>query len=115
MIRSRSLNANNTQRRRARNQRHLPVTLKQLQNNEEYATRNEKSIENPVFTISNLRKPYHMLDPTTRKQLDKTCEKHKKIDDKFLDERIRPRVIIFMEDGTNLVQNRPGKHEVPIF
>lgn len=56
-----------------------------------------------------------MLDPTTRKQLDKACEKHKKIDDKFLDECIRPRVIIFMEDGTNLVQNRRGKHEVPIF
>ena len=56
-----------------------------------------------------------MLDPTTRKQLDKTTEKHKKIDEKFLDERIKPRVIIFMEDGTNLIQSRPGKHEVPIF
>ena len=56
-----------------------------------------------------------MLDPTTRKQLDKTTEKHKKIDEKFLDERIKPRVIIFMEDGTNLIQSRPDRHEVPIF
>lgn len=55
-----------------------------------------------MFSISNLRKPYHMLDNVTRKQLSLTLTKHKKIDEKFLDNRIRPRMVIFMADGTDL-------------
>ena len=49
---------------------------------------NEKNLDNPVFSIQNLRKPYHMLDNVTRKQLNVTLEKHKKIDEKFLNNRI---------------------------
>ena len=44
-----------------------------------------------------------MLDLITKKMLNKTMLEHKKMNEKFLDERIKPRIIIFMEDGTNMM------------
>ena len=70
-----------------------------------------------MFSIENLRQPYHMLDATTKKQLNRTIETHKRIDDRFLENKIMPRIVIFMEDGTNLSGKDPAelKHEVAIF
>ena len=56
-----------------------------------------------MFAIDNLRQPLHFLDATTKKQLDRTTQKHKRIDDAFLTERIKPRYVIFMEDGADMV------------
>jgi len=56
-----------------------------------------------MFSLTSLRKPYHMLDLITKKMLNKTMLEHKKMNEKFLDERIKPRIIIFMEDGTNMM------------
>ena len=56
-----------------------------------------------MFAIDNLRQPLHFLDATTKKQLDKTTQRHKRIDDAFLTERIKPRYVIFMEDGADMV------------
>lgn len=64
-----------------------------------------------MFEIKNLRKPFHMLDLITKKQLKNTTEKHKKIDNAFLNQRIKPRVIIFMEDGTNLAKLKQERNE----
>ena len=44
-----------------------PITLKQMQEDVELYDRNEQSLENPMFDIQNLRKPYHMLDARTKK------------------------------------------------
>ena len=41
-----------------------------------------------------------------------TAGKHKRIDDAFLDAKIKPRIIIFMEDGTNLTAQ---SNDVPIY
>ena len=71
-----------------------------------------------MFVIDNLRQPYHMLDALTKKQLNRTIETHKKIDESFLDSKIVPRIVIFMEDGTNLASAKnkeDRKHEVAIF
>ena len=69
-----------------------------------------------MFSISNLRKPYHMLDNVTRKQLSVTLTKHKKIDENFLENRIKPRMVIIMADGTDLNSHKnKDKHQVPIF
>ena len=71
-----------------------------------------------MFAIDNLRQPYHMLDALTKKQLNRTIETHKKIDESFLDSKIVPRIVIFMEDGTNLASAKnkeDRKHEVAIF
>ena len=56
-----------------------------------------------------------MLDAIKKKQLNITCEKHKRIDEKFLNLRIKPRIVIFMVDGTNLVKQDRNKHDVAIF
>ena len=56
-----------------------------------------------MFAIDNLRQPLHFLDATTKKQLDKTTQKHKRIDEAFLTQRIKPRYVIFMEDGADMV------------
>lgn len=96
--------------------RHHPITLKQLDDDEHLYERNEKSLENAMFAVSNIRKPYHMLDSWTKKQLEHTVEKYKRIDDKFLDEKIRPRIIVFMEDGTNLSSLQKDRMlEVPAY
>ena len=65
-----------------------------------------------MFSLTSLRKPYHMLDQITKNQLDKTMLEHKKINEKFLDERIKPRIIIFMEDGTNMM-TKSGQIQPP--
>ena len=44
-----------------------PISLKQMQEDDQLYDRNEKSLENPMFAIGNLRKPYHMLDAKTKK------------------------------------------------
>ena len=57
-----------------------------------------------------------MLDTKTKKQLDLTAVKHKRIDEYFLDMKIKPRIIIFMEDGTNLTDVKgTNTGEVAIF
>ena len=58
-----------------------------------------------MFAIENLRQPLHFLDATTKKQLDRTSQRHKRIDDAFLTERIKPRYVIFMEDGADMVDD----------
>ena len=50
--------------------------------------RRSNTIDNPLFEINQLRNPVHMLDSMTRKQLEKICEKHKKLDEYFLDNYI---------------------------
>ena len=44
-----------------------------------------------------------------------TIEKHKRIDERFLNNKVRPRIIIFMADGTNLSKKNFEKHDVAIF
>ena len=59
-----------------------------------------------------------MLDAVTKKQLNQTIETHKRINEKFLDTKIIPRMVIFMADGTNLSKHKQtvdSKHEVAIF
>ena len=90
--------------------RRRPISLKQIEQDEQRATRHELSLDNPVFSISNLRQPYHIMDAMTKKQLSKTTHKHKKIDDKFLAEKIKPRIVVFMADGTNLSKLKKDKY-----
>jgi len=47
-----------------------------------------------------------MLDAVTKKQLNQTIETHKRINEKFLDTKIIPRMVIFMADGTNLSKHK---------
>ena len=42
-------------------------------------------------------------------------DKFHKIDDKFLNEKIKPRIIIFMADGTNLNSLKKAKQDVSLF
>lgn len=55
-----------------------------------------------------------MLDSMTRKQLEKICEKHKKLDEYFLDNYIQQRVIVFIADDTDINGMKFGKHDVAI-
>ena len=64
----------------------------------EEADDREKSLENPMFSIQTLRQPYHKLDHFTQEQVKKTAGKHKMISEKFLNEQIKTRIIIFIED-----------------
>ena len=56
-----------------------------------------------------------MLDNFTRRQIDEITEQHKRLDEKFLNDRIKPRIIVFMADGTNMVKPTYDKHDVKIF
>ena len=47
--------------------RRHPITIKQLEEDEALYQRNESSMENPMFSINNIRRPYHLLDATTKK------------------------------------------------
>ena len=99
--------------------RRRPISLAQLHTDAETAEKNQSNLTNPMFSIQSLRQPYHMLDALTKKQLNQTIETHKKIDEVFLDRKIVPRMVIFMEDGTSLKKNQSDKqdekHEVAIF
>ena len=56
-----------------------------------------------------------MLDNFTRRQIDEITDQHKRLDEKFLNDRIKPRIIVFMADGTNMIKPTYDKHEVKIF
>ena len=46
------------------------------------------------------------------KQQLKTCQKqYKKISDTFLERHIKPRIVIFVEDGTNLKSLQPARNK----
>lgn len=62
----------------------------------------KSNMEDPVMEIEKMRQPYHLMDITTKKQVNMIAERYHKINDRFLKERIKPRMIIFMEDGTSL-------------
>lgn len=59
-------------------------------------------MDDPILDIQSMRQPYHLMDITTKKQCAKIAERYHKINEKFLREKIKPRMIVFMEDGTSL-------------
>jgi len=82
--------------------RRRPISLKQIEEDTTRAEANERSIVHPILDIKDMRQPYHLMDATTKKQCNIIAKKYKKIDEKFLRERIKPRIVIFMEDGTSI-------------
>ena len=74
------------------------------------------TVEDPNFSIENLRLPYHMMAIHHKKQLQTCQRQYKKLSQDFLDKHIKPRVILFVADGTDLKdigpqRNRDGKLE----
>ena len=44
-----------------------------------------------------------------------TAHRYRQIDDRFLDQKIKPRIIVFMADGTDLSPQRRTKKDESLF
>ena len=66
--------------------RRRQISLKHIQQAAEEADAKEKNLENPMFSTSTLRQPYHKLDEFTQMQVKKETAKHRLISEKFLNE-----------------------------
>lgn len=58
--------------------------------------------DDPIMDIEKMRQPYHLMDIQTKRQVNRIAQRYHKINDRFLKEKIKPRMIVFMEDGTSL-------------
>jgi len=67
--RSKSLNHMQRRLQIRKKVRHVPISIKQIEQDEELAKMRGGSLENPIFDLQSLRKPVHMLDNFTRRQL----------------------------------------------
>ena len=47
--------------------RRTHISLKEIEQKHQQGEVNEKSLENPMFDIKNLKRPFHMLDTLTKK------------------------------------------------
>jgi hypothetical protein len=66
-----------------------------------------------VFSIEVLRAPAYKFSKKTRQKLDMLRRLHKKVDDDFLNKRVKPRLIVIAVDGANMgpdaapLENKP--------
>jgi hypothetical protein len=73
----------------------------------------EGSEDDLVFSIEVLRAPAYKFNKKTRQKLEMLKRLHKKVDDDFLNKRVKPRLIVIAVDGANMgpdaepLENKP--------
>jgi hypothetical protein len=66
-----------------------------------------------VFTIEVLRAPAYKLNKKSKQKLEMLKRLHKKVDEDFLNKRVRPRLIVIAVDGANMASDSEPAENKP--